>query len=48
MLCSRLNPVPTVTQFEAQIVVLELLEHKPIMAAGYKAILHIHSSERRC
>ena len=45
VLSSRFNPVPTVTQFECQIVVMELLEHKPIMAAGYKAILHIHSSE---
>lgn len=46
VLSSRFNPVPTVTQFECQIVVMELLEHKPIMAAGYKAILHIHSGER--
>ena len=30
--------MPTVTYFDAQIVVLELLEHKPILTGGYKAV----------
>lgn len=38
--------MPTVTYFDAQIVVLELLEHKPILTGGYKAVLHIHSGEQ--
>lgn len=45
---SRYNPVPVVTVFEAQIAVLELLEHKPILTGGYKAILHIHSVVEEC
>jgi hypothetical protein len=28
--------------FDAQLVILELLEHKPILTAGYQCILHIH------
>lgn len=48
VLSSRFNPVPVVMQFEAQIVVLELLEHKPILAGGYKAVLHIHSVVEEC
>ena len=38
--------MPTVTYFDAQIVVLELLEHKPILTGGYKAVLHIHSGKQ--
>ena len=48
VLSSRFNPVPVVTQFEAQLVIMELLEHKPILAGGYKAILHLHSSVEEC
>ena len=45
MVSSRFNLVPAVTQFEAQLVILELLDHKPLLTCGYKAVLHIHSSE---
>jgi peptide chain release factor subunit 3 len=48
VLSSRFNPVPTVIMFEAQIAVLELLEHKPILTGGYKAILHLHSIVEEC
>ena len=40
--------VPVVHQFEAQIVVLDLLEHKPILTGGYTAILHLHSIVEEC
>ncbi len=46
--CGRKNPVPAVTQFEAQLQVLELLEHKAIFTAGYKAVLHVHSVVEEC
>ncbi|KAL4431268.1 hypothetical protein ABPG75_006524 [Micractinium tetrahymenae] len=45
---SRFNPVPAVTQFEAQVVILELLDHKPLLTGGYKAVLHIHSVVEEC
>ena len=40
--------VPVVHSFEAQIAVLDLLEHKPIMTGGYTAILHLHSIVEEC
>eukprot|EP00891_Asterochloris_glomerata_P001970 jgi/Astpho2/1970/Aster-00479 len=43
VLCSRQMPVPAVTHFEAQLQLLDLLEHKSIFTAGYKAVLHIHA-----
>ena len=48
VLSSVANPVPTVREFEAQLMVLELLEHKAIFSAGYKAVLHIHSVVEEC
>lgn len=42
-MCSRFSLVPAVTQFEAQVVIMELLDHKPLLTGGYKAVLHIHS-----
>jgi peptide chain release factor subunit 3 len=43
VVCSRFSLVPAVTQFEAQVVIMELLDHKPLLTGGYKAVLHIHS-----
>ena len=36
VLCSRRAPVPCVTYFDAQLQILDLLEHKAIFTAGYK------------
>jgi translation elongation factor EF-1alpha len=48
VLCSIKNPVPMVTQFEAQLVILELLEHNPIFTVGYRSVLHIHTAVEEC
>lgn len=48
VLSDRFNLVPVVHQFEAQVAVLDLLEHKPILTGGYTAILHIHSIVEEC
>jgi peptide chain release factor subunit 3 len=48
VLSSRFSPVAVVTQFEAQVAVLDLLEHKPILTGGYKCVLHIHSAVEEC
>jgi peptide chain release factor subunit 3 len=40
--------VPCVNRFEAQLVILELLAHKTIFSAGYKAVLHIHTAVEEC
>ncbi|KAK7370084.1 hypothetical protein VNO80_12138 [Phaseolus coccineus] len=42
VLSSVANPIPAVTEFVAQLVILELLDNA-IFTAGYKAVLHIHS-----
>ncbi|KAK9839006.1 hypothetical protein WJX74_007734 [Apatococcus lobatus] len=48
VLCSRQRLVPAVTFFQAQLQILDLLEHKAVFTAGYKAILHIHSLVEEC
>jgi peptide chain release factor subunit 3 len=40
VLTSPKNPVRAVTQFEAQ---LAILEHKNIICAGYSAVMHVHT-----
>jgi len=42
-LSSRANVVPAVRRFEAQLMIVELLEHKSIFSAGYTAVLHVHA-----
>ena len=44
----RRAQVPCVTYFDAQLQILDLLEHKAIFTAGYKAILHLHSLVEEC
>ncbi|KAK9803806.1 hypothetical protein WJX73_001291 [Symbiochloris irregularis] len=48
VICARHLPVPCVTHFYAQLQVLDLLEHKPLISGGYKAILHVHSLVEEC
>ncbi|WIA14996.1 hypothetical protein OEZ85_001702 [Tetradesmus obliquus] len=48
VLCSISNPVPMVSTFECQLVILELLEHNPIFTVGYRSVLHIHTIVEEC
>jgi peptide chain release factor subunit 3 len=48
VLCSAVEPIYVVNKFEAQIATLELLEHKAIFTAGYKAVVHLHSIIEEC
>jgi peptide chain release factor subunit 3 len=32
-----------VKAFEAQLAIVELLEHKSLFTAGYKAVMHCHT-----
>lgn len=41
------NPISAVTEFVAQLAILELLDNA-IFTAGYKAVLHIHSVVEEC
>jgi peptide chain release factor subunit 3 len=40
VLCDVKRPVHAVTQFQAQ---LAILDHKNIICAGYSAVLHVHT-----
>ncbi len=42
------NPAKRTKQIEAQVIVLDLLEHKPLITAGYSAILHVHTLSIEC
>uniref|UniRef100_A0A0D6QWT2 Tr-type G domain-containing protein n=2 Tax=Araucaria cunninghamii TaxID=56994 RepID=A0A0D6QWT2_ARACU len=48
VLSSVSRPIPCVLEFDAQLQILELLDHKAIFTAGYKAVLHIHSVVEEC
>jgi len=45
--CAK-NVAPVVRRFEAQLIIVELLEHKSIFSAGYGAILHLHAIAEEC
>ncbi|KAM5549073.1 hypothetical protein ABKV19_000477 [Rosa sericea] len=47
VLSSLANPIPAVTEFYAQLQILELLENA-IFTPGYRAVLHIHSVVEEC
>lgn len=42
------RPTKRAALFEAQVAVLDLLEHKPILAVGYEAMLHVHVLTAEC
>ncbi|KAF7123194.1 hypothetical protein RHSIM_Rhsim12G0140200 [Rhododendron simsii] len=47
VLCSVANPIPAVSEFVAQLQILESLDNA-IFTAGYKAVLHIHAIVEEC
>jgi peptide chain release factor subunit 3 len=42
------NLVPTVTEFEVMMAILELPKEKSLLTAGYEAVLHIHTAVEDC
>lgn len=48
VLCSIDNFCPSAISFECQMIITELLEHKPLMTAGYLCVLHIHTASVEC
>ena len=46
-MCSVAKPIPAVSEFIAQLQILELLDNA-IFTAGYKAVLHIHAVMEEC
>merc|ERR1719352_22578 len=48
VLCEQINVVPTVTKFKAMLQVMELPEERPVMTAGYRAVIHVHVANEEC
>ena len=48
VLCAPSAPVHVTQEIECQLAILELLEHKSLFTAGYKAVIHIHSVTEEC
>merc|ERR1719183_739821 len=48
VMCPLQKPVRVVSKFKAQLQVIELAEERPVMTAGYKAVLHIHTATEEC
>ncbi len=48
MLSSKINTCPVVNKFVASLIIVELLEHKPIFTIGYESIIHIQASSENC
>ena len=44
VLCDTVAPVLAVTQFEVQLMLMEL-DHRALFTAGYSAVLHVHCAE---
>jgi peptide chain release factor subunit 3 len=44
VLCSAESPVHVVTEFVAQVVLLDLPPHKSVFCAGYQCVIHIHTA----
>eukprot|EP00753_Platysulcus_tardus_P003569 PLAT12468.27.p1 GENE.PLAT12468.27~~PLAT12468.27.p1 ORF type:complete len:586 (+),score=309.92 PLAT12468.27:886-2643(+) len=48
MICPRDDPAPVVDTFLAQIVLVKLLDHRPLFSAGYNCVLHTHTATEEC
>lgn len=43
VLSSIQSPCPVVAEFEADVLIVELLEHRPLISAGYSCVFHCHT-----
>ncbi|TMW64404.1 hypothetical protein Poli38472_013026 [Pythium oligandrum] len=49
MCAPKAEPQPkAIHQFIAQVALVDTLEHRPLLTAGYKCILHIHTVAQEC
>ncbi|PHJ16172.1 elongation factor tu [Cystoisospora suis] len=44
MLCPVADPCPVVSSFVGRLGIVELLEHRPLITAGYSCVLHAHTA----
>jgi len=43
VLCGAGQELPVMAEFEAQLAIIDLLPNKPIVSAGYDAVIHVHT-----
>ena len=43
VLCGVGFELPVMSKFEAQLAIIDLLPNKPIVCAGYSAVIHVHT-----
>merc|ERR1712048_2855 len=48
VICPEEAPSPRVKEFECVLTLQEVLAHKPLMSAGYKAVIHVHNVAKAC
>lgn len=48
VLCAANDPVRVVTKFKAMLQVIELSEERPVLTAGYQAVIHCHVANEEC
>jgi len=48
VLCPLADPIRVVTKFKAQLQIIELPEERPVMTAGYRAVMHVHVANEEC
>jgi peptide chain release factor subunit 3 len=48
VLCSSSSPCRVVSDIGAQLFIVELLEHRPILTAGYSCVFHCHTIVEEC
>eukprot|EP00746_Dinoflagellata_sp_MGD_P137099 gnl/MRDRNA2_/MRDRNA2_70927_c0_seq1.p1 gnl/MRDRNA2_/MRDRNA2_70927_c0~~gnl/MRDRNA2_/MRDRNA2_70927_c0_seq1.p1 ORF type:complete len:568 (+),score=132.99 gnl/MRDRNA2_/MRDRNA2_70927_c0_seq1:59-1762(+) len=48
VLCDVKNQVRSVSKIKAQLQIVELPEERPVLTAGFQAILHVHTAREEC
>mmetsp|Transcript_9642 Transcript_9642/g.16950 ORF Transcript_9642/g.16950 Transcript_9642/m.16950 type:complete len:597 (+) Transcript_9642:149-1939(+) len=48
VVCSKFYPVIGRSEILAQVHLIGLLEHRPLLSAGYNAVFHAHTAEEEC
>jgi len=46
VICNVEDPCPRVRVFECLVEIKELMAHKPLMSAGYQAVIHVHNAAK--
>jgi len=48
VLCPQIEPARALEKFKAQFKILDLVEERPILTAGYRCVIHFHTAVEDC